>query len=239
MLSAVVPVRNEEENIAPLVRDLYAVAERIPLSEVVFVDDGSTDETRQVLKSLRHQYTFLRIVTHNRTAGQSAALWTGIRVASNGLVATLDGDGQNDPADIARLYQCYTANADKEGPLMVSGQRLERHDSFTRRLSSQVANSVRSVILRDHTRDTGCGLKLFRRTDYLQLPYFNHMHRFLPALMLRQGVKVMHVDVTHRPRLRGQSNYGMWDRLWVGITDLCGVMWLQRRARTSLTILEE
>lgn len=239
MLSVVVPVRNEEENIVGLVRGLHAVAEHIPIDEFVFVDDGSTDETRQVLKSIRREFTCIRIVSHDRAAGQSAALWTGVRVASNGLVATLDGDGQNDPAEIARLYECYMVHADKKGPLMVSGQRVNRHDSFIRRLSSQVANSVRSSMLKDHTRDTGCGLKLFRRTDYLQLPYFNHMHRFLPALMLRQGVKVMHVDVTHKPRLRGQSKYGMWDRLWVGIADLFGVLWLQRRARSSLTILEE
>jgi glycosyltransferase involved in cell wall biosynthesis len=239
VLSVVIPVKDEEENIAPLVAEFAALSEHTPVTEVIYVDDGSTDGTRDILKSLREQHPFLRIVSHNRSAGQSAATWTGVRAASNGLVATIDGDGQNDPADIARLYDCYMAHADNEGPMMVMGQRQKREDTFIRRLSSRVANSVRSFLLKDDTRDTGCSLKLFRRADYLNLPYFNHMHRFLPALMNRQGVKVLHIDVVHRPRTRGQSKYGMWDRLWVGVADLFGVMWLQRRACARLTILEE
>jgi dolichol-phosphate mannosyltransferase len=239
MLSIVVPVKNEQENVAPLVAEIAALCDTTPVGEAVFVDDGSTDGTLDALKGLREQYPFLRIVSHNQSAGQSAALWTGVRSAANGLVATMDGDGQNDPADIARLFERYQAEAAGKRSAMVVGQRQKRQDTFVRRLSSRVANSVRSSMLKDDTRDTGCGLKLFRRADYLQLPYFDHMHRFLPALMSRQGVKVVHVDVNHRPRLRGVSKYGMWDRLWVGITDLFGVMWLQRRSRPRLTILEE
>jgi len=239
MLSIVIPVKNEQENVAPLVAEIAALCEHAPVGEAVFVDDGSTDATLATLKSLREQYPFLRIISHSQSAGQSAALWTGVRSAANGLVATIDGDGQNDPADIARLFERLESCAASDGPVMVAGQRATRHDNFLRRLSSRVANAVRSSMLKDGTRDTGCGLKLFRRADYLQLPYFDHMHRFLPALMSRQGVKVVHVDVSHRPRTRGTSKYGMWDRLWVGITDILGVMWLQRRARPRLTVLEE
>lgn len=239
VLSVVIPVKDEEENIAPLVEELAALVGRIPLDEVIYVDDGSTDGTHQKLQDLRARHPFLRIVSHNRSAGQSAALWTGIRAAANGLIATIDGDMQNDPADIARLFEEYEAHADADGPIMVMGQRLKRQDTVVRRLSSRIANGVRSYMLRDATRDTGCSLKLFRRADYLNLPYFDHMHRFLPALMNRQGIKVRHIDVVHRPRVRGTSKYGMWNRLWVGIYDLLGVMWLQRRARPSLTIIEE
>jgi dolichol-phosphate mannosyltransferase len=239
VLSIVIPVKNEEQNIVPLVSEFLVLSEKIPVGEVIYVDDGSTDGTRETLKQLQEEHPFLRIVSHNRSAGQSAALWTGVRAASNGLVATIDGDGQNDPADLASLYECYVAHAEKQGPLMVMGQRLKRQDNVIRRLSSRVANSVRSFLLRDNTRDTGCSLKLFRRSDYLNLPYFTNMHRFLPALMVRQGVRVEHVDVSHRPRTRGTSKYGLWNRLGVGVVDLFGVMWLQRRGLPALTILEE
>jgi glycosyltransferase involved in cell wall biosynthesis len=239
MLSVVVPVKNEADNIAPLVAEFAALKERTPIGEVIYVDDGSTDNTRDKVKNLQDKYPFLRIISHNRTAGQSAALWTGVKAAANGLVATIDGDGQNDPADIERLYSLYVEHSQSNGPLMVMGQRVGREDNFIRRMSSRIANSVRSSLLRDRTRDTGCSLKLFRRTDYLHLPFFTNMHRFLPALMNRQRVTVMHIDVAHRPRLRGSSKYGMWNRLWVGIADLLGVMWLQRRSAAPLTILEE
>lgn len=239
MLSIVIPVKNEEQNIVPLVSEFVALNEKIPVGEVIYVDDGSTDGTRETLKQMQEKHPFLRIVSHNRSAGQSAAIWTGVRAASNGLVATIDGDGQNDPADLASLYDCYVAHAEKQGPLMVMGQRLERQDTVIRRLSSRVANSVRSFLLKDNTRDTGCSLKLFRRSDYLNLPYFTNMHRFLPALMHRQRVQVKHVDVSHRPRTLGTSKYGLWNRLGAGIVDLFGVMWLQRRGLPALTILEE
>lgn len=238
-VSVIIPVRNEEANIEPLVAEIAALRESVPVEEAVFVNDGSTDDTLDVLKNARERYGFLRIVSHNYSAGQSAALWTGVQAAASSLVATIDGDGQNDPADIGRLYECYLANKGESGRVLVAGQRMKRQDSWIKRISSRIANSVRSSLLGDHTRDTGCGLKLCRRIDYLQLPYFDHMHRFLPALMKRQGVKVVHTDVSHRPRMRGESKYGTWDRLWVGITDLLGVMWLQRRPRPPLTVLEE
>lgn len=239
MLSVVIPVKNEIDNVEPLLAELAELCARAPVDEAIFVDDGSTDGTLDALKELRARYPFLRVVSHNESAGQSAAIWTGVRSAANGIVATMDGDGQNDPADISQLFECYKEHPSDTRPVMVVGQRQKRQDTYVRRASSRIANSVRSSMLRDDTRDTGCGLKLFRRGDYLQLPYFDHMHRFLPALMNRQGVEVKHVDVSHRPRTRGESKYGTWDRLWVGITDLFGVMWLQRRRRPPLTILEE
>ena len=238
MLSIVIPVKNERDNIGPLLAELALLPGRVPLGEVIYVDDGSSDGTLETLKNFQNQYDFLRILSHDRSAGQSAALWTGIRAAGHDLIVTLDGDGQNDPADIALLYNLYREQAGNV-PAMVIGQRLKRQDNLLRRLSSRIANRVRSNLLNDATRDTGCSLKLFRRYDYLKLPYFNHMHRFLPALMMRDGIRILHVDVTHRPRTRGISKYGMLDRLWVGIADLFGVMWLQRRACPTLTVLEE
>lgn len=239
MLSIVIPVKNEKDNIGPLLAELAALEKVVPLGEVIYVDDGSNDGTLESLKSFQNQYSFLRVLRHDRTAGQSAALWTGVRAAAHEVIATLDGDGQNDPADIRLLYECYQNQQTGVAKRMVVGQRVRRQDSLIRKLSSRIANSIRSRLLKDSTRDTGCGIKLFRRTDYLRLPYFNHMHRFLPALMKRDGVPVLHVDVSHRPRTRGVSKYGTLDRLWVGISDLFGVMWLQRRSYPVLTVLEE
>ncbi|MGZ9108405.1 MAG: glycosyltransferase family 2 protein [Micavibrio sp.] len=239
MLSIVIPVKNEKDNIGPLLAELAALEGVVPLGEVIYVDDGSTDGTLETLKSFQNQYGFLRVLRHDRTAGQSAALWTGVRAAAHEVVATLDGDGQNDPADIRLLYDCYQAQQAGTANRMVVGQRVKRQDNLIRKLSSRIANHIRASLLKDSTRDTGCGIKLFRRTDYLRLPYFNHMHRFLPALMTRDGVPVLHVDVSHRPRLRGVSKYGTLDRLWVGISDLFGVMWLQRRSYPALTVREE
>jgi dolichol-phosphate mannosyltransferase len=239
MLSIVIPVKNEAQNVAPLLAEFKVLSEHVPVREVIYVDDGSTDDTRDVLLRAQADYPFLRVISHDHNAGQSAALWTGINAAKDGLVATIDGDGQNNPADLEALYECFMAHAEDASPVMVMGQRVKRQDNALRRLSSRVANVVRASMLRDGTRDTGCGLKLFRRSDYMKLPYFDHMHRFLPALMHRLGVDVMHVDVSHRPRLHGTSKYGVWNRLWVGIVDLFGVMWLLSRRRPPLTLLEE
>lgn len=238
MITVVVPVMNEEKNIEPLLREIIAVD--APVSEIIYVDDGSTDQTHDILKSLRHQHAALRIIRHEKRSGQSAALWTGIKAAGNNLIVTLDGDGQNDPADIALLYNAYQkSQATNGGRVMVAGQRKKRQDSLAKRLSSRFANKLRSGLLKDQTRDTGCSLKLFRRHDYLALPYFNHMHRFLPALMIREGVKIVHVDVSHRPRTSGVSKYGTLDRALVGISDLMGVRWLQTRAPSHTEIYEE
>lgn len=239
MISVIIPVLNEEENIPELLREIARAAETIHISEIIYVDDGSTDGTFKILKSLRSVYPALRIVRHDRRCGQSAALWAGVKASGNNIIATLDGDGQNDPADIRLLYDLYLEHEKVTPRLMVTGERKKRNDSFGRRLASRFANALRSSILKDKTKDTGCSLKLFRRKDYLSLPYFDHMHRFLPALMLREGVQLIHVDVSHRPRQHGVSKYGNLSRALVGISDLLGVWWLQKRPYAYPKITED
>lgn len=229
MISVVVPVLNEADNILSLVQEIIAVTDKAPISEIVYVDDGSNDATPSILQQACTQYPMLRVLRHDRRCGQSAALWSGIRAARGTLVVTLDGDGQNDPADIPALYSRYQLLSSQHPRLMIAGQRAKRHDNLGRRLASRFANGLRSRLLKDNTRDTGCSLKLYRREDYLALPYFNHMHRFLPALMMREQVTVAHVDVSHRPRQHGVSKYNNLQRALVGISDLLGVFWLQQR----------
>lgn len=239
MISVVVPVYNEKDNVEPLLKEISAVAERIPVSEIIYVDDHSTDGTFDVLKRRKDKVSSLRILRHQSNAGQSAALWTGVKAAGNDLIVTMDGDGQNDPADIEKLYNEYKKHAGTSHKVMVLGERTKRRDNILRRLSSRIANGVRGSLLKDRTRDTGCSLKMFSRRDYLALPYFDHMHRFLPALMIRDGVELIHIGVSHRPRIHGVSKYGLLDRLFVGISDLRGVMWLQKRARRASGVYEE
>jgi dolichol-phosphate mannosyltransferase len=227
--SIVVPVCNEAGNVRPLLEEIRrAMAGRVAW-EVVCVDDGSTDATPRELRSARSAYPFLRILRHVQRHGQSSALLTGVRAAMAPWIITLDGDGQNDPADIPLLIERLAEERAGGAPLMLAGYRTRRCDSMLKRLSSRVANAVRSRLLRDATPDTGCGIKLFAREAFLALPAFDHMHRFLPALMQRQGVRVLSVPVRHRPRLQGVSKYGVNNRLWVGLVDMAGVMWLQRR----------
>ena len=228
-LSIVVPVRNEADNILPLLAEIHAALENRGEFEVLYVDDGSTDGTRARLGEALARFPRLRVMAHARSCGQSAALMTGVRAARGEWIATLDGDGQNDPADIPKLLAARDAAA-RAALCLVSGYRKKRQDSWLKRLSSKIANGVRSRILGDATPDTGCGLKLIERSTYLGLPFFDHMHRFLPALVQRAGGATLIVEVNHRPRTRGRSNYGVLDRLWVGIVDLFGVMWLKRRA---------
>ncbi len=219
---------NEAENAAPLVAEIAAAFAGRHDFEIVCVDDGSVDGTADRLRAAMRTVPALRVVRHAGRAGQSAAIATGVRFARAGVVVTLDGDGQNDPADIPRLVRAYDAAPDR-ARLMIAGLRAKRRDSWGKRLSSRVANAVRGRLLGDATPDTGCGLKVFSREMFMALPAFDHMHRFLPALMLRAGGRVESVPVNHRPRQRGRSNYGMFDRLWIGIVDLVGVMWLARR----------
>lgn len=228
-LSVVVPVLDEAENIVPLVEEIYAALEGGPAFEIVYVDDGSSDESFEVLSELASARPNFRALRHASRAGQSAAILSGVRAAGAGLIATLDGDGQNDPADIPKLLALYRTEAVGAAPLMIAGHRRQRRDGIVKRVSSRIANGVRARMLGDQTPDTGCGLKLFPRQTFLEFPAFDHMHRFLPALMLRAGGRVISEDVGHRARARGQSKYGMWDRLWVGIADLRGVGWLARR----------
>ena len=231
-LAVVVPVHNETENIAPLVAEIKAALSGVHSFEIVYVDDGSTDATLQTLKGLGKQTPELRIIQHHICCGQSAAVATGVRVARASIIATLDGDGQNDPADIPKLFDVMSQAPDPDN-IMVAGRRTKRQDSILKKISSRIANNVRAGLLRDDTIDTGCGLKVFTRKAFLEMPHFDHMHRFLPALMKRRGGTIISVNVHHRPRELGQSKYGVMNRLWVGIVDMFGVMWLQRRARNT------
>ncbi len=238
-LSVVIPAHNEAENVGPLVREIgAALAGGGTDYEIVLVDDGSTDATLAYVEELARTNPRLRVVRHPASRGQSFAIATGVQAARGDWIATLDGDGQNDPADMPRLLAMRAggrgggggrAGQTEGGPLLIAGYRRKRRDTWLKRVSSRVANAVRGWLLGDRTPDTGCGLKLFQRDAFLALPHFDHMHRFLPALFLRAGGRVVSVEVGHRPRERGASHYGMWNRLWVGIVDLLGVWWLIRR----------
>ncbi|MGC1778975.1 MAG: glycosyltransferase family 2 protein [Xanthobacteraceae bacterium] len=227
-VSVVVPVRNETGNVAPLVAEIIS-ALRGRVFEIVYVNDGSTDATEQELRRLMAQHPNLRQIRHPHSCGQSAAVRTGVAMAQAPIVATLDGDGQNDPAFIPKLIAALEAGAPRIG--LVAGQRVGRKASGFKKLQSRIANGVRNAVLKDGTRDTGCGLKAFRRDVFLALPYFDGLHRFLPALVRREGFEIGYVDVIDRPRAHGVSNYGFWDRLWIGILDLAGVWWLVRRKK--------
>jgi dolichol-phosphate mannosyltransferase len=227
-ISVVVPARNEAGNIAPLVAEIAAALHGRPF-EIVYVNDGSTDATGQELRDLMRERPWLRQIRHAQSCGQSAAIRTGAAVARAPVVVTIDGDGQNDPAFIPALIAALEAGTRLIG--LVAGQRVGRKTTGFKKFQSRIANAVRGAVLKDGTRDTGCGLKAFRRDVFMSLPYFDGLHRFLPALVRREGFDVGYVDVVDRPRRHGISNYGFWDRLWVGILDLAGVWWLIRRRR--------
>ena len=235
-ISVVVPVRNEQDNIEPLLLEIEAALAELTPFEVIYVNDGSTDRTESVLDTLRQTRSHVRQLKHEQSCGQSAAVRSGVRAAKAGIIVTLDGDGQNDPAFIPQMAALLLATGESCG--LVQGQRLGRKDTGFKKFQSRVANGVRSWALRDGTRDTGCGLKCFRREAYLALPYFDALHRFMPALMRREGYELAYVDVTDRPRHAGVSNYGFFDRLWVGIVDLCGVRWLISR-RKKVPLVQE
>jgi dolichol-phosphate mannosyltransferase len=234
-ISIVVPVRNEADNVAPLVAEIAAALSSRSF-EVIYVNDGSTDGTAGQIGKLQAQHPWLRQVRHASSCGQSAALRTGIAAARGGIVATLDGDGQNDPAYLPRLIEALEQGGPRMG--LIAGQRVGRKASGFKRFQSRFANAVRGSILRDGTRDTGCGLKALRREVALALPYFDGLHRFLPALVRREGFGIGYVDVVDRERRHGVSNYGFWDRLWIGILDLFGVWWLIRRRKRVPEVTE-
>jgi len=235
-LSVVVPVCNEAENVEPLAREIHAAVGSRPY-EMIFIDDGSTDETAAILQRLKAELPALRVLRHSFRSGQSAAVASGVRAARAPWVATLDGDGQNDPADIPRLIAARDAQRGVQ--LFMGNRKASRKDTAFRKLQSNIANGVRSSLLGDGTPDTGCGIKLFSRDVFMDLPRFDHMHRFLPALFQRHGARVISVPVSHRPRTRGTSKYGMLNRLWVGIVDIGGVMWLRRRYKSGLLVRED
>jgi dolichol-phosphate mannosyltransferase len=230
VLSVVVPCKNERDNVAPLVDELQSALTPLGVFEVIYIDDGSTDGMGAEISRLMADRPWLRQIRHARSGGQSASVRTGVRAARAPVVATLDGDGENNPAYVPELYRALMA-APENG--LAAGQRLGRKASGFKKVQSKIANAVRGSILKDGTRDSGCGLKCFRRELFLSLPYFDAIHRFLPALVVREGYRVVHLDVQDRTRLSGVSNYTIWNRLFVGILDLAGVWWLIRRKKPS------
>lgn len=235
IISVIVPVKNEADNILPLIEEIERACSTIGPFEIIYIDDGSADHTPGVLAAAREVRPYLRVLRHAESCGQSAAVRTGVHAARAAICCTLDGDGQNDPAFIPQLFASLEAGGPGIG--LAAGQRTGRHGR-RKKLQSRIANSVRGAILRDGTRDSGCGLKCFRREVYLRLPYFDALHRFMPALVKREGYGITHVEVRDRPRLAGVSNYGMFDRLWIGILDLAGVWWLIRRRRRVPRVTE-
>ncbi len=230
-LSVVVPVKDEAANVGPLAREIAAAIADEADSEIIFVDDGSSDGTAEALAALKPELPSLRVIHHGANLGQSRAIRTGVHAARAEIVVTLDGDGQNDPADIPKLLTELRKDETPHRIGMVSGVRARRQDKVSRKLASRAANAIRQWLLKDNAVDTGCGLKAFRRDAFLALPYFDHIHRFLITLMIREGYDVRYVDVNHRPRLHGTSKYNNFNRMLVGIDDLLGVRWLQRRFR--------
>jgi dolichol-phosphate mannosyltransferase len=230
-VSIVVPVRNEAENVAPLIVEIAAALDGRWKYEIIYVNDGSTDATGERIAAIMRQRQNLRQIGHVTSSGQSAAGCSGVRAARGAIVATLDGDGQNNPAFLPDLISAIENGGERVG--LAAGQRVGRKDTGFKKIQSRIANAVRNGILRDGTRDTGCGLKAFRREVFLMMPYFDGLHRFLPALARREGYDIAYVDVTDRPRRSGVSNYGFFDRLWIGIMDLAGVWWLIRRKKPT------
>jgi dolichol-phosphate mannosyltransferase len=234
-LSVVVPVKDEAANVGPLAREIAAALAPEAPHEIIFIDDGSSDGTGDALAALKSEIPALRVLRHERNLGQSRGIRSGVAAARGAVIITLDGDGQNDPADIPKLLRLLEADP-KVG--LVSGVRTKRKDTASRRLASRAGNALRNWMLKDGAADTGCGLKAFRREVFLALPYFDHIHRFLITLTLREGWQVRFVPVNHRPRIAGQSKYTNFGRLLVSGADLMGVRWLMRRHRGPAGVKE-
>ena len=232
-VSVVIPIKNEAENIRPLIDEIVAALEPVTQFEVIVVNDGSTDSSSQVVRDAMQTYTNLLLLEHVSSAGQSAAVHSGVLAAKTPLIATLDGDGQNPPENLPSLLAPFLEKPAQPQLGLVAGQRVGRQDRMSKKIASKLANGLRGFLLQDGTRDTGCGLKAFRREAFLQLPYFNHMHRYLPALFKAYRWDILHVDVSHAARSAGQSNYSNLQRAVVGAIDLFGVMWLVRRAKRA------
>lgn len=237
-VSVVVPVMNEEDNIIPLIRETVAALEGESF-EVVIVDDCSTDATWDLLARAKAEFAELRCLKHDINCGQSSSIRTGIAAARGGIIAVMDGDGQNDPADFPALLARYRDPTTPQNLAMVQGHRQKRKDTVSKKLASKLGNGIRQWLIRDGAPDTGCGIKVFSRDVFVRLPYFDHMHRYMAALVLREGFQVDFVPVNHRARAHGQSKYGNFDRALVSIRDLMGVMWLQRRARLPGSVEEK
>lgn len=232
MISVVIPAHDEAENIESLIREIDAACADLPRKEVIIVDDGSRDGTGDIVQGLRSEFPWLRLIRHDRAGGQSAAVHSGVTAARGDIICTLDGDMQNPPFEIPRLVAPFLAKEADPGLGLVAGQRVKRQDTWSKKAASRFANGLRGWVLSDRTRDTGCGLKAFRRDAFLELPFFNHMHRYLPALFAAHGWKIAHVDVAHRARAAGRSKYNNLQRGLVGAYDLIGVAWLIRRKKS-------
>ena len=230
-ISVVVPVYNEVENVGKLVGEIAAAFDGKTAYEMIFVNDCSTDDTLAVLQGLKETYSTLRVLSHRANSGQSRSVRTGILAASAPVIGTLDGDGQNDPADLPAMYAQLTRSGAPESLQLVGGRRAKRIDSAAKKIASKLGNGIRKRLLKDNADDTGCGIKVFGREAFLRLPYFDHIHRYIPALMLREGYKAEFKDVNHRSREFGVSKYTNFGRLIVSIADLRGVMWLNKRSR--------
>jgi dolichol-phosphate mannosyltransferase len=235
-VSVILPVNNEGDNIAPLLAEIETAMTGGRSFEVIFVNDGSTDDTAAILAGLMRSRPWLRHIVHDKACGKAAALRSGVRAARAEQIVILDGDGQNDPAYIPELLASLAAGGDKVG--LVNSVRIGRKDTLFKRWQSRVANRIRVAILKDETRDSVSGLKAFRREVFLALPFFDGLHRFIPALVRREGLELRQVNVIDRPRLHGRTHYGMWNRLWVGMLDLAGVWWLIRRERRVAKSME-
>ena len=229
-LSIVMPIYNEEDNIIPVVEELMNKLDGKIVYELIVVDDGSEDSTTEKLQYMAKAHSRLHIAQHPNNRGKSAALITGVIRANAAWIATMDGDGQNNPSDILNLFAKHSNVLRSRDLCLVAGHRSKRKDTWLKRISSKIANRFRAFLLKDNTPDTACGLKIFSRKEFLQLPMFDNMHRFLPALFKRHGGEVFFVEVEDRSRIHGKSKYNIRNRLWVGIVDLLGVMWLQHRA---------
>lgn len=232
-LSVVVPMKNESGNVALVTGGIADACSDVGPFEILLVDDGSTDDTVERILALRERFPMLRLIRHAVSAGQSAAIHSGVGFARGYAICTLDGDGQNPPAEIRKLLGRLDGRRFPEGVALVAGQRIGRQDTLSKRYASKAANGLRARLLKDGTRDTGCGLKLIRRDVFLGLPYFDHMHRYLPALVARDGWTTLHVDVAHAARHAGRSNYANLGRAAVGVYDLVGVIWLIKRRKKA------
>lgn len=230
VISVVVPAFNEAENVENLGAEIAAALADVSY-EMIFIDDASTDTTKDVLQDMKSRFPYLRVLSHRQNSGQSRGVRSGVRAARAPIIATLDSDGQNDPADIPALYTQMTRPDAPENLAMVGGRRAKRIDSAAKKLGSRFGNGIRKRLLKDEADDTGCGLKLFKREAFLALPFFDHIHRYIPALMIREGYVIEFTDVNHRAREFGESKYTNFGRLKVSVADLRGVMWLRRRMK--------
>jgi len=226
-ISIVIPVYNEQNNIVRLIKEVQIALEKKINYEIIIVDDGSCDNTFEELNKIKYTKKNINIISHKKNYGQSIGLQTGIIGANSEYIVTLDGDGQNDPSDILKLIKFFDTTVRF---MMVIGNRVNRIDSLSKKVASRLAFKIRKLILKDTTPDTGCAIKLFRKRDFLQLPFFNHVHRFLPFLFNTFGGKIISVPVNHRSRNSGTSKYSNFQRFLVGITDLFGVIWLRKRS---------